>query len=71
VTFLRATIAVVVVLYVVLWVLAFNGASGLYGPLAVPLVLAALVAMGVALQRFIGLTPRKQHFRDREENPPK
>jgi hypothetical protein len=26
------------------------------------------VAMGVALQRFIGITPRKQHFRDREDD---
>ena len=65
---LRVTIAIVLGLYVVLWVLAFNGASALVGPLVVPLVLAALVAMGVALQRFMGITPRKPHFRDREDD---
>ena len=64
---LRATIGVVLALYVVLWILAFNGASALVGPLVVPLVLAALVVMGVALQRFMGIAPRKQHFRDRED----
>jgi hypothetical protein len=68
VTVLRATIAVVVLLYVVLWILALNGASALIGPLVVPPILAALVAMGVALQRFMGLTPRKPHFRDREDD---
>jgi hypothetical protein len=68
VTVLRATVAVVVVLYVVLWILALNGASALIGPLVVPPVLAALVAMGVALQRFMGLPPRKPHFRDREDD---
>jgi len=31
-------------------------------------VLAALVAMGVALQRFMGIAPRKPHFRDREDD---
>ena len=40
----------------------------LIGPLVVPLVLAALVAMGVSLQRFMGITPRKPHFRDREDD---
>lgn len=65
---LRATIGVVLALYVVLWILAFNGASALVGPLVVPLVLAALVVMGVALQRFMGIAPRKQHFRDREDD---
>jgi hypothetical protein len=64
---LRVTVVLVAALYVVLWVLALNGASSLVGPLVVPLVLAVLVAMGVALQRFIGISPRKQHFQDRED----
>ena len=67
-TVLRVTIAIVVAFYVVLWVLALNGASALIGPLVVPPVLAALVAMGVALQRFMGITPRKSRFRDREDD---
>jgi hypothetical protein len=68
VSVLRVTIGVVLAIYVVLWILAFNGASALIGPLVVPLVLAALVAMGVSLQRFMGITPRKPHFRDREDD---
>jgi Cu/Ag efflux pump CusA len=64
----RATIFAAVVIYVFLWILAFNGASSLIGPLAVPLVLAVIVALGVALQRFMGLPARKQHFRDREDD---
>ena len=63
-----ATIFAAVVIYVFLWILAFNGASSLIGPLAVPLVLAVIVALGVALQRFMGLPARKQHFRDREDD---
>lgn len=64
----RATIFAAVAIYVFLWILAFNGASSLIGPLAVPLVLAVIVALGVALQRFMGLPARKQHFRDREDD---
>lgn len=65
---LRATLLVVLVLYVALWVLAFNGAPGLRELLLVPLILAVLVALGVALQRFMGITPRRQRFQDREDD---
>jgi hypothetical protein len=30
-------------------------------------VLAILVALGVALNRWMGITPRQQHFNDPEE----
>jgi len=70
VSVLRATLVAVSLIYVVLWVLAFNGATSLIGPLAVPLVLAVIVALGVALQRYVGLTPRKQHFNEPEDDPP-
>jgi hypothetical protein len=64
----QATIAVALVLYLGLWVLAFSGASALIEPLLVPPILAALVAMGVALQRFMGLPARRPHFRDPEDD---
>lgn len=67
-TFLRATIVGVVLLYVLLWILAFNGATSLIGPLAVPLVLGVIVALGVALQRYVGIEPRKRHFNEPEDD---
>ena len=63
--FTRATAVVVVAIYVFLWVLALNGASNMVPLLAVPLVLAVLVAFGVWLNRFMGITPRQQHFEPR------
>ncbi len=68
-TFLRATLVVAAAIYVFLWVLAFNGASGMIPLLVVPLILAAMIALGVALQRFMGIAPRKQHFQDRGDDP--
>ena len=53
---------VFVAIYVFLWVLALNGASSMTPLLVVPLVLAILVAFGVWLNRFMGITPRQQHF---------
>ena len=50
------------VLYLVLWALALNGASSFVAPLLIPLVLAVLVALGVALNRFLGVTPHRTHF---------
>ena len=59
-----------VVLYVALWAIALNGASSLVAPLVVPVVLAVLVSAGLALNRFLGITPRRQHFSEREDDPP-
>ncbi|HWD95908.1 MAG TPA: hypothetical protein VG246_05765 [Acidimicrobiales bacterium] len=67
-TYLRATIVVALAIYVFLWVVALNGASGMVPLLVVPLILAAMIALGVALQRFMGLPARKQHFRDRGDD---
>jgi hypothetical protein len=69
VTYLRATIVVALAIYIFLWVIALNGASGMVPLLVVPLILAAMIALGVALQRFMGLPARKQHFRDRGDDP--
>ena len=46
--FTKAVAIFVVVLYVFLWILALNGVSSLIGPLAVPLILVALVALRFA-----------------------
>lgn len=62
--FTRAVGVVVLLIYIFLWVLAFNGVSSLTPLLAVPLVLAVLVALGVWLNRFMGITPRSQRFQD-------
>lgn len=63
-TYLRATLIVAGLLYVTLWVLAFNGAADLVVPLSIPAILGAMIALGVALQRFMGIAPRRPHFRD-------
>jgi hypothetical protein len=68
VTVLRATLLVAVLLYVTLWVLAINGSSDLVVPLAIPAILAAMIILGVVLQRYMGITPRKPHFRDPEDD---
>lgn len=60
--FTKAMSVIFLAIYIFLWVLALNGASSLIPLLAVPLVLAVLVAFGVWLNRFMGITPRRQHF---------
>jgi hypothetical protein len=67
VTYLRATLIVAALLYVTLWVLAFNGASELVVPLAIPAILGAMIALGVAMQRFMGIAPRRPHFHEPED----
>ena len=51
-------------IYVFLWVLYANGDSVLLAPLLIPAIIAVMVAAGVALNRFIGVEPHKQHFDD-------
>ena len=57
--------------YAFLWVLAANGVSSLVAPLTIPVVLALLVYLGLALDKFLGITPRKQHFDDPEDDATK
>jgi len=64
VTYTRLAAVLVGLLYLFLWVLALNGVSSLTPLLVVPPVLALLVAFGVWLNRFMGITPRAQHFVD-------
>jgi hypothetical protein len=63
----RTVIVVSFLIYVFLWVIALNGASSLVAPLLIPIVLAVLVAAGVALNKYMGITPRKQHFNDPDD----
>ena len=60
----RLVVALGVLFYVFLWVLAANGATELVAPLLIPGVLAVMIALGVALNRWMGITPRRQHFDD-------
>lgn len=66
--FTRGVVIVVVLFYIFLWVLAVNGVSSLVPLLTVPVVLAVLVAFGVWLNRFMGITQRQQHFQDPPED---
>jgi hypothetical protein len=66
VKFTKGAAIFVLLVYIFLWVLALNGMSSLIPLLVVPVVLALLVAFGVWLNRFMGITPRRQHFEDRE-----
>jgi arginine exporter protein ArgO len=63
----RTVVILGAMFYVFLWVLAMNGATSLVAPLAVPGILAIMIAVGVALNRWMGMTPRKQHFRNRND----
>lgn len=60
----KTMLVVAVLFYAFLWALYAGGASELLPLLLIPAILAVMVALGVALQRFIGIEPRKQHFDD-------
>ena len=63
-TLTRVMIALGVLVYALLWVLAANGVSSLVAPLAIPVVIALLVFLGLRLNKFLGIEPRQQHFDD-------
>jgi len=63
----KTMLVVGVLIYGFLWALYANGDSVLLAPLLIPAIIAVMVALGVALQRFMGLEPRKQHFDDRAD----
>jgi len=60
----KTMVVVGVLIYAFLWALYASGDSVLLAPLLIPSVLAVMVALGVGLQRFMGIEPRKQHFDD-------
>jgi hypothetical protein len=63
----RTMIVVAIVFYLFLWVLVGRGDNQLLPIVVIPAVLAVMIALGVALNRYMGLTPRKQHFEDRHD----
>ena len=60
----KTMLVVAVLFYAFLWALYAYGDSVLLAPLLIPAVIAVMVALGVALNRFIGVEPRRQHFDD-------
>jgi len=65
--FTKAVAIVVLVIYIGVWALAIATLHVLIEFLAMPLILAALVALLVWFQKFMGITPRSPKFRDPEE----
>jgi len=63
----RTMIVVATLFYLFLWVLVGRGDSQVLPIVVIPAVLAVMIALGVALNRYMGLTPRKQHFDDRHD----
>jgi len=64
----KTMLVVAVLIYALMWALYAYGDSVLLAPLLIPAIIAVMVALGVALQRFIGIEPRRQHFDDRDES---
>ena len=65
----KTMLVVGVLIYAFLWSLYAYGDSVLLAPLLIPAIIAIMVALGVALQRFIGIEPRRQHFEDAKDDP--
>ncbi len=65
----KTMLVVGVLIYAFLWSLYAYGDSVLLAPLLIPAIIAIMVALGVALQRFIGIEPRRQHFDDAKDDP--
>ena len=63
----KTMLVVGVLVYAFLWALYAFGDSVLLAPLLIPAIIAVMVALGVALQRFIGIEPRRQHFDDAKD----
>jgi hypothetical protein len=70
VTFTRGVALVALASYILLWAIALHGASSLIPVLAIPLILAVLVALLVWLQQFMGIKPRPSKFEKPDESDP-
>jgi hypothetical protein len=64
----KITIAVALLVYVGLWILAINGARGLLPILIVPLVLVVLIGAGSALTRYMGIPTHSPKFNDHDQD---
>ncbi|MGC8499015.1 MAG: hypothetical protein ACP5OV_05900 [Acidimicrobiales bacterium] len=56
--------------YLGLWVLALAREPSLVAPLLLPLVLVGLIWAGLALERAIGIPPRRPKFPPRPKDDP-
>ncbi len=56
--------------YLGLWVVALAREPGLVEPLLIPLVLVGLIWAGLALERVIGVPPRRPKFPPRPKDDP-
>ena len=63
----RATLIVAGLLYVTLWVIAFNGATELSCHWSFRWHLVLMIVLGVALQRYMGIAPRRSKFDDSKD----
>ena len=66
-TWRRGAAIFALVFYAFLWVLATHGVTSLVAPLVIPVVLAILVWSGLALNKYLGIRPRSQHFQERDD----
>jgi hypothetical protein len=60
----KTMLVVAVLFYAFLWALYAGGANELLPVLLIPAILAVMVALGVALQRFMGIPPHRPRFKD-------
>ena len=60
----KTMLVIAVLFYAFLWALYAGGATALLPVLLIPAILAVMVALGVALQRFIGIEPHRPRFKD-------
>lgn len=65
----RVVLALALLFYAFLWVLATNGVTSLIAPLTIPVVLALLVMAGVQLNKYLGITPRSPRFEEPPDDP--
>ena len=56
--------------YLGLWVVALAREPGLVAPLLIPLVLVGLIWAGLALERAIGIPPRRPKFPPERKDGP-
>jgi hypothetical protein len=67
----KTAIVLLVLIYAFLWFLEINGVTSLLTPLAIPLILAVMIAGGVALDRYLGVKPHKPKWNDKDDETEK
>ena len=67
----KTAIVLLILIYAFLWFLEINGVSSLLAPLSIPLILAVMIAGGVALDRYLGVKPHKPKWNDEDDETEK